>query len=111
MSGSGRALASLACPGRITFPVCRRDAGARRQLIPVERPSRPCPMSEDRHLLTEAEVQRSFRRLFRNDRKIEPDAFERAESLLDELRPESPLRHRLQTELEELRTMHEADDT
>jgi len=49
--------------------------------------------------------------LFKKDRKIEPGAFERAESLLDELRPESPLRHRLQTELEELRTMHEADDT
>jgi hypothetical protein len=67
-------------------------------------------LSEDRHLLTEAEVQRSFRKLFRNDHKIEPDAFEKAEALLDELRPESPLRHRLQAELEELRGMHEADD-
>lgn len=94
----------------MTVTVCRSDAGARQQkLIPVERPSRPCPLSEDRHLLTEAEVQRSFRRLFRKVREIEPDAFERAEALLDELRPESPLRHRLQAELEELRTMHEAD--
>lgn len=74
-------------------------------------PSRPCPLTEDRHLLTEAEVQRSFRRLFRKDRKIEPDALEKAEILLDELRPESPLRHRLQAELEELRKLHETDDT
>ena len=39
------------------------------------------------------------------------EAFEKAENLLDELRPESPLRHRLEQELEELRAMHEADDT
>lgn len=31
------------------------------------------------------------------------ETFTRAEGLLDELRPESPLRHRLYTELEELR--------
>jgi len=68
-------------------------------------------LSEDRHLLTEAEVQRSFRRLFKKDRKIEPDAFEKAEALLDELRPESPLRHRLQAELEELRMIHDAHDS
>ena len=96
----------------MTDTVCRSDAGARQQkLIPVERPSRPCPLSEDRHLLTEAEVQRSFRKLFKKDRKLEPDAFEKAEALLDELRPESPLRYRLQVELEELRTMHEADES
>ena len=62
-------------------------------------------------MLTEAEVQRSFRRLFRQDRTLESDAFEKAEALLDELRPESPLRYRLEQELAELRTMHEADDT
>lgn len=61
-------------------------------------------------MLTEAEVQRSFRKLFRKNRVLESDAFEKAETLLDELRPESPLRHRLERELEELRTMHEADD-
>ena len=70
---------------------------------PVERPSPPCTLSEDSPLLTEAEVQRSFRRLFRKDREIEPDAFDKAVALLDELRPESPLRYRLEQELEELR--------
>ena len=55
-------------------------------------------------MLTEAEVQRSFRKLFKNN-EITPDLIERAESLLDELRPESPLRHRLSSELEELRQL------
>jgi hypothetical protein len=35
--------------------------------------------------------------------------FDKAEALLEELRPESPLRHRLSNELEELRKMHTAD--
>ena len=53
-------------------------------------------------LLTESEVQRSFGLLFKGgDRSTE--TFDRAEELLEELRPESPLRHRLATELEELR--------
>jgi hypothetical protein len=39
-------------------------------------------------------------------KKFESDAFDRAEQLLEELRPESPLRHRLTHELEELRTIH-----
>jgi len=52
-------------------------------------------------LLTEQEVARSWRQIFTNG--IEADAFDRAEQLLDELRPESPLRHRLMLELEELR--------
>ena len=52
-------------------------------------------------MLTESEVQRSFRKLFTN--AIEEETFEKAEALLDELRPESPLRHRLYTELEEIR--------
>jgi hypothetical protein len=38
--------------------------------------------------------------------EIELATFERAEQLLEELRPESPLRHRLMMELEELRTRH-----
>ena len=53
-------------------------------------------------MLTEAEVQRSFRTLFKN-KDVSPEAFERAEALLDELRAESPLRHRLSLELEEIR--------
>jgi hypothetical protein len=62
---------------------------------------------EERHLLTESEVQRSFRNLFKS-RDVAPDVFEKAEALLDELRAESPLRHRLSLELEEIRKLHTA---
>jgi hypothetical protein len=40
--------------------------------------------------------------LFRNA-KLSEEVFRNAERLLDELRPESPLRHRLETELKEIR--------
>jgi hypothetical protein len=53
-------------------------------------------------LLTEQEITRSWRSLFRNA-KLSEEIFAHAERLLDELRPESPLRHRLETELNELR--------
>lgn len=53
-------------------------------------------------MLTEAEVQRSFQGLFRGG-EVSEGTLEKAEELLDELRPESPLRHRLDVELEELR--------
>ncbi len=72
--------------------------------------SPPCTLSEGSPLLTEAEVQRSFRKLFGKDRKVEADAFDKATALLDELRPESPLRVRLEQELEELREIHGADN-
>jgi hypothetical protein len=39
-------------------------------------------------------------------KSFEEATFERAEELLEELRPESPLRHRLTLELEELRDLH-----
>jgi hypothetical protein len=55
-------------------------------------------------LLTEQEVARSWSRIF-NTGTIEPASFDRAEQLLDELRAESPLRHRLTKELEELRNL------
>ena len=58
-------------------------------------------------LLTEAEVQRSFRKLFLPDREIATDAFDKAEALLEELRPESPLLHRLKGEIQELRHIHD----
>jgi hypothetical protein len=58
-------------------------------------------------VLTEAEVQLSFRKMF-TGAENGPDDFEKGEALLDELRPESPLRHRLSTELEELRKICEA---
>jgi hypothetical protein len=53
-------------------------------------------------LLTEHEIAHSWRVLFRGAACTD-EAFARAEELLDELRPESPLRHRLSVELDELR--------
>jgi hypothetical protein len=53
-------------------------------------------------LLTEREVSKSWRTLFKGAELCEED-FSKAEALLEELRAESPLRHRLSTELEELR--------
>ena len=61
-------------------------------------------------MLTESEVQRSFRNLFKS-KDVAPDTFEKAEALLDELRAESPLRHRLSIELEEIRKLHTAKET
>ena len=55
-------------------------------------------------MLTEQEVARSWSRLFKNQ-EITVDSLDRAENLLDELRPESPLRHRLMSELNELRQL------
>jgi hypothetical protein len=54
-------------------------------------------------LLTENEVSRSWAKLFKGG-QISDDSFQRAELLLDELRTTSPLRHRLQCELEEIRS-------
>ncbi|MCA9235353.1 MAG: hypothetical protein KDA44_07765 [Planctomycetales bacterium] len=56
-------------------------------------------------MLTESEVSRSWQKLFKNG-AVTAESFERAELLLEELRGTSPLRHRLQNELEELRTLH-----
>ncbi len=53
-------------------------------------------------MLTESEVHRSFRKLFKGA-EITNDLLDKAEALLDELRAESPLRHRLDEELGELR--------
>lgn len=55
-------------------------------------------------MLTELEVSRSWRKLFTKP-VFNDELFDRAEALLDEIRPESPLRHRLQRELDEFRTM------
>jgi hypothetical protein len=55
-------------------------------------------------LLTEKEVSTSWRNLFKG-RELNDAAFEKAEALLEQLRPESPLRHRLAGELEELRRL------
>ena len=56
-------------------------------------------------MLTENEISRSWNRLFRNG-NISAETWTRAAALIDELREESPLRIRLQSELEELRSLH-----
>jgi hypothetical protein len=53
-------------------------------------------------VLTESQVERSFRKLIKAQ-GLGTETFDKAEELLDELRPESPLRHRLYSELDELR--------
>ncbi|MBC8356833.1 MAG: hypothetical protein H8E66_33080 [Planctomycetes bacterium] len=53
-------------------------------------------------MLTESQVDRSFRKLIKAEGLI-TQTFDKAEELLDDLRPESPLRHRLYSELDELR--------
>ncbi len=59
-------------------------------------------------LLTEATVEKMFHTLL-NDPNAGEEAFEKAEELIEEeLRPESPLRHRLSVELDELREIAEA---
>ncbi len=55
-------------------------------------------------MLTESEVQRSYRQILKKV-STDRDALDKAEALLDELRPESPLRHRLLNEIEELRKL------
>ena len=59
-------------------------------------------------MLTEREIAGSWRKLF-GGVEFDEETFAKAETLLDELRPESPLRHRLEaelTELRELKTQH-----
>ena len=56
-------------------------------------------------MLTESTDESMFRNMM-NDPKRDEQTFEKAEELLEEeLRPESPLRHRLSVELEELRSL------
>lgn len=55
-------------------------------------------------MLTEAVVEKSFRKII-NENEHDEATLDRAEELLDELRPESPLRHRLSTEIDELRSL------
>ena len=55
-------------------------------------------------MLTEQQIAKSWRVLF-STRTFDSEIAAKAEALLDELRPESPLRHRLRTELEELRKL------
>jgi hypothetical protein len=55
-------------------------------------------------LLTEHQIARSWRRLFAGS-QWNQESLAKAEALLEELRPESPLRHRLAGELRELRKL------
>ncbi|TWT79029.1 hypothetical protein CA13_04260 [Planctomycetes bacterium CA13] len=58
---------------------------------------------KETNLLTERTIEKMFRQLM-NDPNRNEETFDKAEELLeDELRAESPLRHRLTVELEELR--------
>ena len=53
--------------------------------------------------MTEATVEKMFRQLIKDSHQDEA-VLDRAEELIEEeLRPESPLRHRLSMEIEELR--------
>ena len=61
-------------------------------------------------MLTEREVSRSWRKLFREN-DFTDDTFARAQTLLDGLRPESPLRHRLENELDELKRLKTEEPT
>ncbi len=56
-------------------------------------------------MLTEQEVSRRWSGMFHQNPEISDQTLDRAELLLDELRPESPLRHRLSVELDELRRL------
>jgi hypothetical protein len=58
-------------------------------------------------LISEAEVERSFRKLIKSN-GLSPETLDKAESLLEDLRPESPLRHRLAQEVDELRELNQA---
>jgi len=58
----------------------------------------------DETMLTESSVEKTFRKLLTSPERTEAD-LDRAEELLDELRPESPLRHRLSVEIDELRSI------
>ena len=55
-------------------------------------------------MLTEQEVSRSWVKLFRGH-ELTNDRVTQAEALVENLRPESPLRHRLSTELDEVREL------
>ncbi len=55
-------------------------------------------------MLTEQEVSRSWVALFKTE--INDETFAKAEALLEELRPTSPLRHRLSREIVEIRARY-----
>ena len=56
-------------------------------------------------VLTESQVQRSFRALFQGA-EVSAELLDRAEDVIEQLRLESPLRHRLTEELTEPRELY-----
>ncbi|MEL6896836.1 MAG: hypothetical protein AAFP90_12085, partial [Planctomycetota bacterium] len=75
-------------------------------LTASHRPLSPIPGQSN--MLSESHVENMIRELLNNPNRNE-ETFDKAEELLDELRPESPLRHRLMMEIEELRKMAAAN--
>lgn len=55
-------------------------------------------------MLTEQEIARNWQSLF-GEGGFTEETLDKAQALLEELRPESPLRHRLGAELVELREL------
>jgi hypothetical protein len=55
-------------------------------------------------LLTESEVERRFRKLVQSTTRND-ESLQQAEELLESLRTESPLRHRLAQEIDDLREL------
>jgi hypothetical protein len=66
---------------------------------------RPWFFAKRCRLLTEQEISRSWAKLLAQG-NCNDESLDKAEGLLDELRPESPLRRRLALELTELKQMH-----
>jgi hypothetical protein len=60
------------------------------------------PLAKRLRLLTEQQIARSWHKLM-SQHHFDDQVAVKAEGLLDQLRPESPLRHRLTAELDELR--------
>ena len=60
-------------------------------------------------MLKEGQVALLWQRLFA-EQLITPECLKRANELIEQLRPESPLRHRLTTELNEIQQMNRATD-
>jgi hypothetical protein len=81
--------------------VNRKRFGTRGVRFPGDDASQPNSLCRGPRLLTEQQINQSWRMLFKNGEFTE-ETLGKARILLDELRPESPLRHRLGTELDEL---------
>ena len=57
-------------------------------------------------MISEIDVQNSWRKLWQDAEVAPISKLKQADALLEELRPESPLYHRLAQELSEIRSLH-----